>query len=474
MAEATENPGPPQRKLTLTEQELLDRLGWFTRIRWLMGAFALLMLLVSWSILGVKFRSTDGTSSLALAANAILVIFLYNAVFTFLLHIFYQRGHITGRGIRGLALGQIVCDSLAVCALVHYTGGVENHFLILILLPLVIACELLPRGAAYLTALGAAVLVHALAWGEQQEIIPHVQVVLPSAAGVASQPEALYAQPLHVLHVTTALAAMMFATVFIASAISVRLRERERELETAYDRLHRIDEAKGFFMRKAGHELRAPLAAILSILDSITHQMALVPPEHARLMERAKRRTRVLMELVKELRRYSWLRSPEGLITPRPVALEELVENAEELFRQQAEGAGLLLTCHAEPVFVDGDEEMLREVVTNLVSNALQYTPAGGRIDVRLKADGDRVVLSVADTGIGISDAARKRLFEEFYRAPEAKRQFQDGTGLGLSITKSIIAMHHGRIDASSRPGGGTIFSVSLPARREKNSGPAA
>ena len=314
-----------------------------------------------------------------------------------------------------------------------------------------------------------AVMLNALLWAEQQGWVVHLRAERWSDRIAEPVFGSQYANPLYVLQVSTALTAMMFAMVFIGSAISVRLREREAELEGAYRRLHQIDEAKGFFMRKAGHEMRAPLAAIHSILDAIAHGAPDMPKSHLRLMDRARRRTRALMDLVKDLRRYSWLRSPEGILQMRAVCLEELVENAAELFRQQAEAGEVMVACRTDPVYVDGDEEMLREVVTNLVANAVQYTPAGGRIDIDLKAQAGQAVLAVADTGIGIREELRARLFDEFYRAPEAKRQFPDGTGLGLAITKRIVTMHGGQIDVAARPGGGSIFSVRLPARPAHN-----
>jgi len=466
MAESQFDSAGYQEGLTLTERELFDRLGWFTHIRWVMGLFSLLMLLAGWSLFGILFRVGTDEVSLLPAAQVVLLIFLYNAVFTVLLHLARSRRRITRRTIIRIALGQIACDMLAVFGLVHYTGGVENFFVILMLLPLVIAAEMLPRKLAYVTAAGGAALVNFLAWSEQQGLLPHVRAEQIDRPGVPIFAD-LHSDPLYVLKVTIALSAMAFAIVFIGSTIAVRLRMREAELEKAYRRLHRVDEAKGFFMRKAGHEMRAPLAAIYSILDAIAHAAADMPESHLRLIERAKGRTRALTELVKDLRRYSWLRSPEGLLADQSVCLEELVEDTVELFRKQAEAAGAMVTCRTDPVQLVGDEQMLREVVTNLVTNAIQYTPADGRIDVELAAGDDEAVLTVRDTGIGISEQARGRVFEEFYRAPEAKDRFRDGTGLGLSITRRIVTMHGGRIDVAPRRGGGTVFTVTLPARRD-------
>jgi signal transduction histidine kinase len=287
-----------------------------------------------------------------------------------------------------------------------------------------------------------------------------------------------------VLQATCALTVTIFAIVFIASTIAKRLRARERELEEAYFQLHAADETKSFFMRKAGHEMRAPLSAIHSILDALEISTEQMPDRHRRLIGRAKSLTRALLAMVTDLRRYSRLRqSPTGTTMGR-VALGNIVRNTAELFREQADAAGIELNCSARPVWVRGDEELLREVVTNLLANAIQYTPSGGRIDldlnnVALSTDthgddaavagtiptGPAAVLTVADTGIGISDQARERIFDDFYRAPEARETFLEGTGLGLAITRRIVQMHGGSIEARSRAEGGTVFTVRLALR---------
>ena len=216
-------------------------------------------------------------------------------------------------------------------------------------------------------------------------------------------------------------------------------------------------------MRKAGHDLRAPLAAISSILSAIRDSGNGLSEDHAKLIERAQVRARGLMSLVEDLRRFSRLRAPGSLMQVKPFALDQTVGNTAELFSQQARSQGISLTCRAEPLTVEGDEQLIREVVTNLVANAIQYTPRDGHVDVRLSADDTAALLEIADTGIGISEKAREKLFSEFYRAPEAKKVFPDGTGLGLAICKQIVSMHAGDIEATARDEGGTVFTVRLP-----------
>jgi len=450
--------------LTITEQELVERLGWFTHVRWLMAGGTLALLLFSWYGLDVRFHSANMQPTLRPSIYITCLIFLYNAVFTVLVRQIRQGGLTSQRRIILLALGQIACDMVAVMALVHYTGGVANYFVILVLLPMVIASELLPQALAYLCAAGASLLINAMAWGEYSGVLKYVHVDLSGGRG-ESVVSGLHADWVYVLQVTSSMTAMSFMMVFIASAISTRLRQRENELESAYCRLHRTNEAKSYFMRKAGHEMRAPLAAIVSLLDAIGQDAAAeLTDQQQRLMKRAALRSKALMEMVNDLRRYARLRAaPKDVLNVSYLALNELAEQVVELFRAQANTANLDLSARVDPAPVTADEELIQQVVINLVTNAIQYTPAGGKIEVQVRIEKSWAVLTVADTGIGLSETARRHLFEEFYRSPEAKKTFQDGTGLGLSICKRIIDIHGGKISTESRPDGGSVFLFRLP-----------
>ncbi len=411
--------------LSLTDLELADRLGWFTHLRWVVGVVALLILMVSWHVLGMRFVINGREESVALAVQVILLVFLYNAAFAFIVHIIRAKGKISSGIIVKLALAQLACDMIAICAVAHYTGGVENFFVVLVVLPLVVATELLPQKLAYATAVIAALLINLLAWSEQQGWLSHVHISWPNQSiGLGKN---LYTDPLYVLQFTASLTVTIFLTVFVAASISRRLRLREAELEETYDHLTRADEAKSFFMRKAGHELRAPLAAIHSILEAIVHTSDALEPQHRKLIARTQFRTAAMMAMVDELRRYSYLRSPESAMKLTECSLNDLVAGTVELFAAQAKKKGIELNASRVPIIVQGDEEMLREVVTNLISNAIQYTPPGGRIDVTLRRSPAEAQLTVVDTGIGLSPEAKENLFREFYRSPEARKLLPEG-----------------------------------------------
>jgi signal transduction histidine kinase len=110
-----------------------------------------------------------------------------------------------------------------------------------------------------------------------------------------------------------------------------------------------------------------------------------------------------------------------------------------------------------------GDASALLAVFGNLLSNAVRYTPEGGRVEARCGVDGDWTWFSVTDSGIGMTPETRARIFEKFYRAPDVKRAEPRGLGLGLSIAQRLVAAHHGRLDVDSEPGRGSTFRVWLP-----------
>ena len=174
-------------------------------------------------------------------------------------------------------------------------------------------------------------------------------------------------------------------------------------------------------------------------------------------MKALSRRIDELMEVV---------RLDSGVARPRReiVAAAEIVEAAVARFGDALAGHSLLLEPPPPDAFVEVDPGQLTEALGHGLENAAGYSPRGSRIQVRVEADADTVRLQVLDTGPGIADADRERVFERFVRLPAAEGT--PGTGLGLSIARSLVAMNGGRVSLAATPGGGTLFEISLPRAR--------
>jgi signal transduction histidine kinase len=264
-----------------------------------------------------------------------------------------------------------------------------------------------------------------------------------------------------VLQVCFATSFAVYATAFIVSSIATRLRVREEQLQAAHDDLHALELVKSNFMRKTSHELRAPVGALQSLLTAAIHQMPL-DGKGRELTARAARRTENMLDLIDDLLRYSRLRTAAVEKKFEPVELAAIVRLVAELFRPPAEEKGLRFEIQADPATVTGAPDGLTDLVTNLVSNAMRYTPAGGTVTVQTGVAGGAARLVVADTGIGIPPDELPHIFDEFFRGRAAKETVAHGTGLGMAIVKRIVEMHHGQIKVESEPGKGTRFVVTF------------
>jgi len=239
--------------------------------------------------------------------------------------------------------------------------------------------------------------------------------------------------------------------------------EEAKQLSQEKARLQELDSVKSAFMRKVAHELRAPVAAIRSFMTLMLE--GYTPPEQQRSMqERAAQRADELLVLIDDLLNLARLKDARGSVKKEAVHLEQALSDVLGLHTPEAEGKQIKIEAEIGPCPpIMADPTHMKQLWTNLVSNAIKYTPRGGRVTIRLFPQAGTLVGEVKDTGIGISQEDQSRLFEEFFRTEQAKAFAQYGTGLGLSIVKQIIQEYGGEIHAESELGKGTQFTFWLP-----------
>jgi len=220
------------------------------------------------------------------------------------------------------------------------------------------------------------------------------------------------------------------------------------------------------FVAMVAHQLKSPAASVKECLDvALSSFGERVPQECVSLIARAARKTELLLRLMDDWLTLARVESGGVRVEDEPVVLGDVVRRAAEAARDAPghNSVELRLEGCELPVCVSGDAEALREMVFNLVDNALRYTPDGGRVLVRLAVEGASVVVSVLDDGPGIPVEERGLVFEPFFRGDRAKQK--DGTGLGLAIASRIAEAHGGRILLKDAPDGGALFEVHLPVR---------
>jgi signal transduction histidine kinase len=232
-----------------------------------------------------------------------------------------------------------------------------------------------------------------------------------------------------------------------------------------YQDLLSLSQTKTRFMLTASHELRSPADAIRSIAATLLEgYYGELTDRQRNLIGRIEQRARILAEIVSDLLTLAHGRLGQATFSPAAVDLNRLVKESVQLFEERAAGKGLRLETHLglADATVSGSEELVRSALTNLVANAIAYTPAGGSVRLRVSGSEARVVLEVSDTGIGIPNEEQGMLFHEFFRASNAKRLTETGTGLGLAIVKEGIERCGGTIAVDSEVGRGTTFRVSF------------
>ncbi len=225
----------------------------------------------------------------------------------------------------------------------------------------------------------------------------------------------------------------------------------------------RAMEVKNGFIASVSHELRTPLTSIRGYADLLMERDDL-PEDAVRQLSVVIRNSERLGRLVADLLHSAQMDLGPVQVNRTRCDLALLVRDAVQAATPAASASQITLACETpERLLVMLDQDRIRQAIDNLVSNAIKYTPPQGQVDVRLRVDGRRIDLSVADTGIGIEAADRDRLFTRFFRSRHAEEQSIQGVGLGLSITKSIVESHGGRIEVDSEVGRGSTFRMRVP-----------
>jgi nitrogen-specific signal transduction histidine kinase len=254
--------------------------------------------------------------------------------------------------------------------------------------------------------------------------------------------------------------AMLFSYLDVTDTINVEraLRERNEALETA-------DSLKSEFITNVSYELRTPLNTIIGFTEILANQYfgALNDrqTEYSRGILEASRQLLGLIDAILDL---ALIEAGRLTLEQRPLVIADMLNSVQALSRERARKQGIDVTLSVEPDAgsIIGDERRLKQALFNLISNAIQYTPTGGRIDLSARREDDAVVFAVTDTGIGIKPEDRLRVFEKFERTTDGRIR-APGLGLGLSLVKSFIELHGGSIELESMPGQGTTVVCRLP-----------
>jgi len=425
-----------------TERELVERVGWFIKLRWYAGILVPVVTLLAGYVLKLELPVVR----LSIIG---LVILGYNALFFYYFRRLSKSLEERLVTFSRFANLQIIIDWVVIALIMHNSGGIQSPVLLYFVFHILIASILLTRRNCYLQATFATTLVALTAFLEYYGVISPVKLKFMSDLDILSLSSYL-----------SFFASTMYAVVFLATSVGEALKSKERhlmnqqaELEDTYHTL--------------AHDLRRPITATQSMLNTvIAGHGGEISDEAKRWVERSEYRLRFdLLERVNDILNWAARRVKliESVITD--VMLFDVVSKAVLNAMEIADDKGVKIVTDFvdSSLTVKGDKDDLEQMLAELLHNAVKYTPPEGVVTLSIGAIDDKARIEVADTGIGIPKDALSLVFREFYRADNAQLSDKYGTGLGLSIVKQVVDSHGGNISVYSKLRKGTRFVVSLP-----------
>jgi len=454
-----------------SEEELLARLNWFVKLRWLflLGLAGVLFFAVK--VFGLEMEVVP----IAVIAG---IVMLYNLGF----YIFHRevrekKGREAAfRGLRVESNLQVGFDLAALIFLVHFTGGIENPFIFFFIFHIIMGSILLFGRDIWFQAVGACSVLLLLLALSYFKVIPHYHI-----RGFAS--DELWTNTPYLWAGAVSFFATIFMAVFLTDSIARSLRKREKELLLTKTQLekksHELSLANQELIRKqslliqseklaslgklsagVAHELNNPLTGILNfsnfIKDYCQNQWQV---QHD--IEVVIRETERCKKIIKGLLDFARQTQPEEKREDLVAVLKKTVSLVES--HKDFKNIEIIKDFSENLPMIMFDRDQIQQVFMNMIVNAQEAMPVGGKLYLRagMSADKKFVVISFTDTGAGISEENLDKIFDPFFTTKEM------GTGLGLSVSLGIIENHGGRLEVRSAAGKGSTFTVKLPVEKE-------
>jgi signal transduction histidine kinase len=431
---------------------LIQRARWLIKLRWV--------------AIGVLVAATWVASELMKVSLPVVVLYAiagllvaYNFILYDLLKYWTWGGRRpSDRKVGGILAWQISADLLALTTILHFSGAIENPFSFFFAFHMIVASILSPKRQSYLQATLGTVLYGGLVVLEAAGILDHY-----SLEGFAGH--GLYRDWTYVFGDLFVFAVTLYLIVYMTTSICEQLRAQQEEYERANTQLESKDRLKNEYVLRLTHDIKGHLAAVQSCVEIVFNEMAGPLNERQKdLMERAYRRTSKCLAFITALLKLTRMKLT-GRLEMERFSLRNCIFNSLASVQSRAQSKSIVVEHQIDPDVDEllGEAVLIEETLTNMLFNAIKYTPQGGRVGMEVKQDGAFIRISIADTGIGISDADMPHIFKEFFRADNARAIERDGTGLGLAFAKQVVERHGGRIWATNNPTAGATFTFLLP-----------
>jgi signal transduction histidine kinase len=430
---------------------LVRRAYWLIRLRWIAIAGVVMAVFLTETLINVPLAAIPLYTLAAMLA-------VYNTTILLLLNKFTSNNlEFPKPGVKRIINIQMSADLFFLTLLLHFSGGIENPFVIYFVFHMILSSILLSPVESYLQATLGTALLLLMTVLEYNGLIEHyhLQGFIP--------PE-LHTEGFYLFCKVGILSSAFYLVVFMTSSIAVRSRNQEEGYRLANIELETKDRVKDEYVARVTHDIKGHLAAIQSCVDVVSQGITgPLNDKQQEFVDRAGNRTRKLSNFVRSLLKLTKIRL-SNQIDVHPFNASETLDKAIAAVEIRANEKSIMVSKACKEPLGDmiGSALSIEELITNLMLNAIKYTPNGGRVVIKAENSGKFLKIAVSDTGIGIPAEDIGHVFEEFFRASNAQKTEKDGTGLGLAIAKQIVERHGGKITAKSAPNEGSTFTFTL------------
>jgi signal transduction histidine kinase len=436
----------------LHSSNLVRRAYWLIRLRWMAIAGLVIATFVAERLFGVALP----VRKLYWMAGILLV---YNFILYDLMRYVTWKGKVaTAAAINGIVTFQISADWIILTIILHLSGGVENPFYLYFVFHTILTGVLLSKVQSYIQATFAVALFGGLILLEYFHVIAHYRLTgFVDGTG--------YNNDLFVFGTFFVFATTIYVVAYVTASISEQLRNQQHELAETNDELQKKDYLKNEYVLRLTHDIKGHLSAIQSCLDVVNDQLVgALNEKQIDLIERAHRRTSRCLNFIDALLKLTRMKLT-GRIDMSYFPLRNVIFDSLAAGERRAKNKDISISYHIDQDVdeIYGEPVLIEEIVANVLLNAVKYSPDHGKVEMNVKDEGEGVLIVVKDTGIGIPEQDLEKIFEEFYRAQNARKIEKDGTGLGLSIARQVVERHKGRIWAGNNPDSGSTFNIWLP-----------
>jgi len=432
-------------------------LKWFIRIRWI----AIVLLVISNYVVSQFLNITVQTNKIYILA--VILLFL-NIFHSFVLKsIKKDSGNEVIPRIKRNIHFQIITDLFILTLLIHYSGGIENPLILFYFFHLIIASSIFSTFLSYMYAVLALTLTALMSILECFSVIPHY----PLEGFISHE---LYKNPLYVFGAGFIFTCTAIMVVWLSHMIIHRSIKSEETYVRTNIELENKDKLKNEYVFRVTHDIKGHVAAIMSCLEVVRSELTGTLNEvQEEFLNRAYERAGFLSEFIGDLLNLTRKRLKHD-VEFEEFSLPEVIAKTLTPVRILVRDKSIDLNIYIDETvgMIKGNPYSIEELYSNLLLNAVKYTPPKGHIEVNVRKRRNYIVSEISDSGIGIPKDEIPRVFDEFYRASNVPKDIKSGTGLGLSIVKEIVEHHKGRIWVESEVGIWTKFTFILPVNPDE------